>query len=48
MLIQKHYVFATVVFPDKCSLHLVAINDDQLWKNHIGYWDDVYGSLLGE
>ncbi|XP_065834035.1 protein arginine N-methyltransferase 1-like isoform X2 [Oscarella lobularis] len=31
------------VFPDKCSLHLVAINDDQLWKNHIGYWDDVYG-----
>ncbi|KAL5009977.1 hypothetical protein ScPMuIL_012282 [Solemya velum] len=31
------------VYPDVCSISLTATDDLELWKNHVTYWDDVYG-----
>ncbi|XP_070690849.1 protein arginine N-methyltransferase 3 isoform X2 [Pempheris klunzingeri] len=31
------------VYPDLCSISLVAVGDTQKHKDHIAFWDDVYG-----
>ncbi|GAB1605886.1 protein arginine N-methyltransferase 3-like [Argonauta hians] len=31
------------IFPNKCSTHLVAINDQEMHHSHVTYWNDVYG-----
>lgn len=31
------------VYPDICSMYLVASGDENLNTGRLGYWDDVYG-----
>lgn len=31
------------VYPDVCSMYLVASGDENLNTGRLGYWDDVYG-----
>lgn len=31
------------MYPDKCNIQLVAIDDKDLHNKHIAFWEDVYG-----
>lgn len=31
------------VFPNRCSLHLVGLDDEETYKKRFAFWDDVYG-----
>uniref|UniRef100_A0A8C3B133 type I protein arginine methyltransferase n=1 Tax=Cyclopterus lumpus TaxID=8103 RepID=A0A8C3B133_CYCLU len=31
------------VYPDLCNISLVAVGDAQKYRDHIAFWDDVYG-----
>jgi len=31
------------IYPDKCNISLVALDDDDLYNNKVKFWGDVYG-----
>ncbi len=33
----------SAVFPNECSISLVALGDTQDWDAKIRFWDNVYG-----
>lgn len=33
----------TTVYPDKCNIQLVAIDDKDVHDKHIAFWENVYG-----
>ena len=35
----------SAVFPNKCSISLVAMGDVTEWESRVQFWDDVYGVL---
>lgn len=35
-----------LVYPSKCSLDMVAINDETMRSKSVEFWDNVYGGLL--
>lgn len=37
-----------LMFPDKATLHITGIRDNESWKNDIQLWDDVYGIKMKE
>lgn len=40
------YVISFVLFsvyPDRCSISLAAVSDVEKHREHIEFWDDVYG-----
>lgn len=44
---DKFLVEGGLIFPNKCSTHLVAIDDEGMRKTHVQFWDDVYGFKMG-
>lgn len=40
---DKFLVKGGLIFPNKCSTHLVAVDDDKMRKTHVQFWDDVFG-----
>lgn len=34
------------LYPDKCDISLVALDDDELYHSKVKYWDDVYGQKM--
>ena len=35
--------FTFKVYPDRCTMSLVGVEDDKRMKEKIAFWDDVYG-----
>lgn len=35
--------FFSAVYPDRCSVSLAAVSDAERHRDHIAFWDDVYG-----
>lgn len=41
---RDHYLAENgCIYPDKCNIQLVAMDDHQLYENKVKYWDNVYG-----
>jgi len=40
---DKYLVEGGLLFPDKCSMYMTAIEDMQYKEDKIHFWDDVYG-----
>lgn len=38
-----HVSFFFSVFPDRCSISLVAVGDTQKHNDRIAFWENVYG-----
>ena len=35
-----------LVYPNKCSLNVIAINDESMRNKSVEFWDNVYGRSL--
>ncbi|XP_045610787.2 uncharacterized protein Art3 [Procambarus clarkii] len=40
---DKHLAEGGLLLPNRCTLHLVGLEDMDTYKNIISFWDDVYG-----
>lgn len=41
--IQISYHLCTTVYPDKCTMSVVGLEDSQRRLEVLTFWDDVYG-----
>merc|ERR1712216_401439 len=40
---EQHLAPGGVVLPNHATLYLVAVDDADFYKDHVEFWDDVYG-----
>ena len=40
---DKYLVEGGVMYPDRCTMSMVALGDEELHQKQVGFWDDVYG-----
>lgn len=44
---ENHLKPNGIILPNRCTLHLLGINDE-LHKQHVEFWDDVYGVNMSD
>ena len=38
-----HDIYLVVVYPDKCTMSIVGVEDKKRMEEKISFWEDVYG-----
>ncbi|XP_064599715.1 protein arginine N-methyltransferase 3-like [Liolophura sinensis] len=40
---RRHLAPGGIVFPDRCTMSVVGLDDSSLHEKHVSFWEDVYG-----